>query len=160
MAFVVAASVVFVGLISVLITLARRFAAPPPIPLTAERFDELSTDVANFVRLLDDEEFHSFYSQDGSTPRIAYKLAIQRWKLMHEHLRHLKSGFKLICMALKVIIVESKQDRPDLAWALLRNQMTFAYGMTVIRFQLACFVCGILVFVVLCQVRKVLWRLE
>jgi hypothetical protein len=39
-------------------------------------------------------------------------------------------------MALKVIIVESKQDRPDLAWVLVRNQMTYAYGMMMVRFQL------------------------
>jgi hypothetical protein len=55
---------------------------------------------------------------------------------LREHLRHLEEDFKLICMALKVIIVQSKYDRPDLAWALVRNQMTFACGMTRVRFQL------------------------
>jgi hypothetical protein len=69
-------------------------------------------------------------------PKMATKLRIQRCQLFHERLRHLKNDFKLICMALKVIIVESKHDRPDLARVLVRNQMTFAYGMMMVRFQL------------------------
>jgi len=79
---------------------------------------------------------------------------------MHEHLRHLKNGFRLICMALKIIIVESKRDRPDLAWVLARNQMTFAYRMMTIRVKLACFVCGLMVSVALYQVRRALLWLE
>src|ERR1035438_6655655 len=120
MAFVIAAAVVFIGLVSVLVKLTRRFAAPPPIPPTAERIDELSIDAANLLRLLD-EEVHSFYAQNRSAPRTALNLGVQRWKLMHDHLRLLKSDFKLICMALKVIMVESNEDRPDLAWVLDRK---------------------------------------
>ena len=90
---------------------------------------------------------------------MALKLGVQRRKLTHEHLLHLKDDFKLICMALKFVVVESERDRPDLAWVLARNQMTFAYGLMVVRFRLACFVCGLLVSVALCQVRKVLWWL-
>jgi hypothetical protein len=158
MALVVAASVVFIVLVSVLVKLARRFAAPPPIPLTAERIDELSIVAANLIRLFD-QDVRSFYAHDGSNPRTALKLGIQQLQLLHEHLRQLKGGFKLICMALKIIIVDSKKDRRDLAWALARNQMTFAYGMMMVRFRLACFVCGLLVVVALSQVRRVLMLL-
>ena len=159
MVFVVAASVVLVVLVSVLVKLARRLAAPPPISMTVQRIDELSIDTANLLRLLE-EDFRSSDSQDGAATRMAFKSGVQRWKQMHERLRHLKDDFRLVCTALKFIIVESKQDRPDLAWVLLRNQMTFAYGMAVARFRLACFVCGVLASVALDKVRKVPWWRE
>jgi hypothetical protein len=74
MALVVAGSVVFLGLVSVFVKLARRLGATPPIPLTPERNAELSIDAANLLRLLD-EEVQSFYapgrlhSQIGSQTR-------------------------------------------------------------------------------------------
>jgi hypothetical protein len=153
--FVVAGSVVFVALASVLVKLAGRFSAPPPITLTAGGIDELSVNVANLLRLLD-EGFHSSYFQDASSFRIAFTLGIQRWKLMHEQLRHLENGFKLMCTALKDTMVESKRDRPDLAWALVRNQMRFAYGMVIARFRLVRFLLGVVVSGAAWQVRRAL----
>ena len=119
-----------------MVKLTRHFAAPQPISVTAEWIDELSIDATNLLRLLNEERFQFLRTQPDFTPKMATKLRIQRCQLFHERLRHLKNDFKLVCMALKVIIVESKQDRPDLAWVLVRNQMTFAYGMMMVRFQL------------------------
>jgi hypothetical protein len=42
-------------------------------------------------------------------------------------------------LALKVLIVQSKQDRPDLASVLLWNQIRFAYGMGVVQARLLCY---------------------
>ena len=119
-----------------MVKLTRHFASPQPISVTAEWIDELSIDATNLLRLLNEERFQFLRTQPDFTPKMATKLRIQRCQLFHERLRHLRNDFKLICMALKVIIVESKQDRPDLAWVLVRNQMTFAYGMMMVRFQL------------------------
>ena len=119
-----------------MVRLTRHFAAPQPISVTAEWIDELSIDATHLLRLLDEERFQFFRTEPDFTPKMATKLRIQRCQLFHERLRHLDNDFKLVCMALKVIIVESKHDRPDLAWALVRNQMTFAYGMMMVRFQL------------------------
>jgi hypothetical protein len=133
---IIAAAVVCTGFVLAMVKLTRHFAAPQPISVTAEWLDELSIDTANLLRLLDEERPQSFRSQPDFTPKMATKLRIQRCQLFHKRLRHPKNDFKLICMALKVIIVESKQDRPDLAWVLVRNQMTYAYGMMMVRFQL------------------------
>ena len=118
-----------------MVKLTRHFAAPQPISVTAEWLDRLSIDAANLLRLVGEEDFQ-FRTQPDFTPKMATKLRIQRCQLFHERLRHLKNDFKLICRALKVIIVESEHDRPDLAWVLVRNEMTFAYGMLMVRFQL------------------------
>jgi hypothetical protein len=88
--------------------------------------------------LLDEERLQFFQVQPDVTKGMATKLRIQRCRLLREHLRHLEDDFKLVCIALKVIIVQSKQDRPDLASALLRNQITFSYRMKVVRFRLLC----------------------
>ena len=133
---IIAAAVVCTGLVLAMVKLTRHFAAPQPISVTAEWIDELSVDATNLLRLLDEERFQFLRTQPDFTPKIAAKLRIQRCQLFHERLRHLKNDFKLICMALKVIIVESKHDRPDLAWALVRNQTTFASGIMMVRFQL------------------------
>ena len=95
-------------------------------------------DTTNLIKLFDEEGLSCFHAQ-----RIATKLRIQRCHLVREHLRHLKNDFKLICMALKVIIVESRHDRPDLAWALVRNQITFTHRMMIFRIHLVCFRYGL-----------------
>ena len=133
---IITASVVYAGLVLVMVTLTRHFAAPQTLSVTAERLAELSVDATNLLRLLDEERFQSFRTQPGITPKMANRLRIRQCQLCHERFRRLDNDFKLVCMALKVIIVESKQDRPDLAWTLVRNEMTFAYGMMMVRFQL------------------------
>jgi hypothetical protein len=62
---------------------------------------------------------------------------------LQEYLRHLDYDFKRICMALKVLMVQAEHDRPDLASVLLRNQLTFAYGMTVVQLQLVFYRYGV-----------------
>ena len=74
---------------------------------------------------------------------MATKFRMQRCQLFQEYLRNLDNDFKRICMALKVLMVQSEHDRPDLASVLVRNQMTFAYGMTMVRFQLVCYRYGV-----------------
>ena len=133
---IIAAAVVCTGLVLAMVKLTRHFASPQPISVTAEWIDELSIDATNLLRLLDEDRFQFSPTQPDFTPKMATRLRIQRCQLLDEHLRHLRNDFKLICMALKVIIVESKHDRPDLARVLVRNQMTFAYGMMMVRFQL------------------------
>ena len=98
-----------------MVRLTRHPAGPPSISVTAEWLDELSIETANLLHLLEEEDSQSLLT----------------------HLPHLKNDFKLICMAIKVIIVQSKRDRPDLARVLARSQMTFAYRMMMARFQLA-----------------------
>ena len=112
---VIAASVVYIGLVLVMVRLTRHFAAPQPNSLTAEWLDELSVETTALLHLIGEKDPQS----------------------LRTHLPHLKSGFKLICTAVKVIIVQSKRDRPDLVRALAGNEMTFAYRMMVVRLEFA-----------------------
>jgi hypothetical protein len=111
---VIAASVVCIGLVLVMVRLTYHFAAPP-ISVTAEWLEELSVETTALLQLAGESDSQS----------------------LRMHLPQLKSDFKLISRAVKVIIVQSKRDRPDLVRALARNQMTFAYRMMMVRFRFA-----------------------
>jgi hypothetical protein len=112
---VIAASVVYIGLVLVMVRLTYHFAAPQPISVTAEWLDELSVETTALLHLVGEKDSQS----------------------LRTHLPHLKNDFKLICMAVKVIIVQSKRDRPDLVRVLARNEITFAYRIMMVRLELA-----------------------
>ena len=135
---IIAASVVCAGLVVVMVRLTRHFAAPLPISVTAEWLDQLSIETSDLLRLLGEEDHQVLHTQPGFTHKSATKHHIQRCQLLQEHLPRLKSDFRLASMAVKVFIVQSKRDRPDLARVLVRSQITFAYRMMTVRFQLAC----------------------
>ena len=135
---IIAASVVCAGLVLVMVRLTRHFAAPQPISVTAEWLDELSIETTDLLRLLGEEDHQVLHTQPGFTPKSPAKFHIERCQLLHEHLPRLKSDFRLASMAVKVIMVHSQRDRADLARVLVRSQITFAYHMMMVRFQLAC----------------------
>jgi hypothetical protein len=144
MELIIAASVVFIVLVLVLVKLTRHFASPRRLPVTADWIDELSIDrYRPMLRLLNQEDLHFLRTQPGFTAQMATKFRIQRCQLFRGFLRCLDSDFGRICMALKVLMVQAKHDRPDLASVLLRNQITFAYGMMMVEFQLACYRYGV-----------------
>lgn len=110
---IISASVVCAGILLAMVWLTR-YLARPPITVTAERFDELFAKTTDLMRLLGEE--------DG--------------QVLRTHLPRLKDDFKLICMAVKLIMLQSERDRPDLARLLVRSQITFAYRMMRVRFRL------------------------
>ena len=112
---IIAASVVYAGIVLVMVRLTRHFAAPQPIPITAEWLDELSIDTTHLVRLLGDKDCQP----------------------LRTHLPRLNHVFRLIRMAVKAIMVQSERDRPDLARVLVRSQITFAYRIMKVRLHLA-----------------------
>jgi hypothetical protein len=103
--FIVVGSVVLVSLVWLMVGLTRHFAAPMATPVTAEWLDEVSSNATEVLRVI-----------DGEDPQT-----------LRAHLPRLKGDFKIICMAVRAIIVESKRDRPDLGLVLVRSQITFAY---------------------------------
>jgi hypothetical protein len=109
----IAAAVVCAGLVLVTIRLTLHFAEPRPISVTAAWIDELSIETTDLLRLVGEEDVQS----------------------LRTHLPRLRDDFKLICMGIKVLMVLSNRDRPDLARVLMRNQITFTYRMMMVRFH-------------------------
>jgi hypothetical protein len=111
----------------VLIRLVRQLAvAGGRLPVTAEWIDELSAErYRPMLRLLDNREIRFLKHQPGFTPRMAAKLRAERCRIFCGYLRCLKADFGRICTALKIVMVQSRYDRADLAAALLKSQVTF-----------------------------------
>src|SRR5262249_28418606 len=88
------------------------------------------------MRLLHSEDLEFLKSQPGFTPKMATRLRIQRAQIFRGYLRCLNTDFSRVCAALKMLMAQSRFDRPDLATALFRHQMSFASGMVNVHFHL------------------------
>jgi hypothetical protein len=117
------------------------------LPVTAEWIDELSIErYRPMLRLLEEGDLEYLRKQPGFTPRMLTRLRVQRCQLFRDYLRCLDTDFGRVCAALKLVMLQSKQDRPDLAGALLRHQIQFAAGVIGVQFRLLLYrwgVCGV-----------------
>jgi hypothetical protein len=137
MIFITLSSALFIGLLVVLLALARHFSTPPRLPVTVSWITDLSIDrYRPMLHLLNEKELRYLRTQPGFTPKLETALRIERVKSFRGYLRNLDDDFKRICSALKVLMVQSKHDRPDLAAALMLSQMKFALGMMTMQLQL------------------------
>ena len=116
--------------VCVLLMLHKISVAGRHLPVTAEWIDELSVErYRPMLRLLDSRDLDFLKSQPGFTPSMAEKLRKQRCQVFRGYLRCLCADFSRICAAIKLLMLHSRRDRPDLAGILVRNQMLFAVGM-------------------------------
>lgn len=107
------------------------------VPVTPEWIDELSIErYLPMIRLLDGEDLEFLRAQPGFTSEMVAKLRLQRCQIFREYLRCLNADFGRVSAAMKILILQSRNDRPDLAAALVRHQAAFLSGMLVIRFRL------------------------
>ena len=107
MSLVIAASIAVVGLIALVSVLARRMASKPGLRFAAGSIDEFTPEP---------------HPPNGRAHRT--------------YLRELARDFRRTSMALKIVIVQSERDRPDLAIALIRQQARFACRMLIVRLRL------------------------
>jgi hypothetical protein len=114
------------------------------LPVTAGWIDELSIDrYLPMMRLLESDDIAFLRSQAGYTKKMESKLRAQRCQIFRGYLRCLDKDFKQVCMALKLVLVQSQHDRPDLSAVLLHHQAMFAYGMMAVHFRLFLYRWGI-----------------
>jgi len=115
-----------------------------PLPVTAEWIDDLSTDrYRPMMRLLDSRDIEFLRSQAGFTPKMESEMRAQRCQIFRGYLRCLDMDFQRVCTALKLVLVQSEQDRPDLSGVLLHNQILFATGLLAVHFRLILYGWGI-----------------
>jgi len=133
------------GLILALRLLIRKVAVTGgKLPVTAEWIDELSAErYRPMMRLLDGADLEFLSSQPGFTPKMATKLRIQRCQIFRGYLRGLSADFGRVCAAIKVLLLQSRNDRPDLAAALMRYQVTFAWGLLTVNVRLVLYRLGV-----------------
>jgi hypothetical protein len=118
--------------------LARKLAfTDTSLPLTAEWIDELSIEhYRPMMHLLDAGDLEFLRSQPGFTPAKAARLRLERCQVFRGYLRSLRTDFQRVCAALKLLMLHSRYDRPDLASVLVHQQLRFECGMMVVRIRL------------------------
>ena len=144
MVLIVAAILITLLGLTAVALLARALLSAKSLPVSVEWIDELSADrYRPMLRLLSSEDLDFLRFQPGFTPRMARKFRVQRCQIFRTYLGDMDADFKRICAALKLILLQSKVDRPDLASTLLQRQLLFAYRMMAIQFQVVLYRFGV-----------------
>jgi len=88
------------------------------------------------LRLLDERDFALMRVQPGFTPDMTARMRRQRAQIFARYLDSLQTDFRALTHTIKLILIQSEVDRPDLARMLVRVQILFALGMVLIRVRL------------------------
>jgi hypothetical protein len=114
------------------------------LPVTAEWLNELSPErYRPMLRLLDNDDVRFLRAQPGFTRQIESKLLTQRCQLFRNYLRLLSTDFNRTCLAVKLLMLSAREDRPDLAGVLVRSQIQFACGILVVQCRLVLYQWGV-----------------
>ncbi len=130
---------ILIGLgVPVLMVLVHRMTATEgTLPVTAEWINDLSLErYRPMMRLLDSEDLEFLKSQPGFTPRMAARIRAQRAQIFRGYLRCLCSDFSRICAAVKVLMAQSRHDRPDLASTLIQHRILFTMELVAVYIRL------------------------
>jgi len=122
-----------------------RFALARPEDLYDPRWlEELCTNrYRPMMRLLDGRDLEFLRSQPAVTPQIVARLRQQRCRIFRGYLKCLTRDFQRVCWAIRILMMQANQDRPDLARLLLRSQLSFALGVCNMHVRVTLFAWGV-----------------
>jgi hypothetical protein len=131
-------------ILATLVLLKKLGPVGPSLPVTAGWIDELSPDrYRPMMRLLDSGDLEFMRTQAGYTRKMEARLRAQRCQIFRGYLHCLNMDFKRVCMALKLVLVQSAQDRPDLSAVLVHHQIMFTSGLLSVYFRIFLYRWGI-----------------
>jgi len=132
------ALVILAALLTAVVVLVRNLGpSGHSLPVTAEWIDELSVErYRPMMRLLDSGDLEFLRFQAGYSRRMESHLRAQRCQIFRGYLRCLNMDFRRVTMALKLVMVQSQQDRPDLASILIHHQVMFVSGVIALQARL------------------------
>ena len=122
----------------------RLIAGPKSLPVSVDWINDLS--VARYrpmARLLSEEDYRFLASQPGCDQGMLRRVRSERRKVFRAYLACLSRDFSLVGAALRLMMMYSSQDRPDLAGILYKQQALFALGMLAIEWRLLLHACGL-----------------
>jgi hypothetical protein len=92
---------------------------------------------------VDSRDLEFLRSQPGFTPENLRRIRRQRCKIFRGYLRCLQNDFGSVCAAIDLVMLQSEEDRLQLAAALLRHRLMFAAGMAAVHCRLALYRWGV-----------------
>lgn len=87
-------------------------------------------------RLLRGEDQHFLRMQPGWNGRKEKNLRKARIGILRAYVHQLAADFNKICKAIKLLMVTSEVDRPDLAGLLMKQKFLLVVGMISVEFKL------------------------
>jgi hypothetical protein len=144
-------------LAAALLLIRRFFSIESELPFDVDWIEDLTADrYGPMMRLLDEGDFNYLREQPGYTPQMGARFRAQRSRLFLAYLSWIKADFARLSTALKILTLQSKDDRPDLAAAVLRHRAAFAFGLAAVHVRVVFYqlgLCGV-------NVRAVLQPIE
>lgn len=93
-------------------------------------------------RLLNEADQNFLRSQPGWNTRKERRYRTARIRIFRGYVHQLSDDFNKICKAIKVLIVASEVDRPDLAGLLMKQKFLFAFRMISVELKLSLYGLG------------------
>ncbi|HTT60279.1 MAG TPA: hypothetical protein VMG35_00510 [Bryobacteraceae bacterium] len=119
-------------------------AGPKSLPVSVDWISDLSAArYRPMERLLGEEDYRFLASQPGIDRKMLRRMRSERRKILRGYLACLSRDFSLVGAALRLMMMYSSHDRPDLAGILYKQQALFACGMLSVQWHLALHACGL-----------------
>ena len=128
----------------VAIVLRRLIGGAKSLPVSVDWINELS--IARYrpmERLLNEEDFRFLAGHPGFDKKMLRRIRAERRKIFRGYLACLTRDFSLVGAALRLMVMYSAQDRPDLAGSLYKQQALFAIGRLAMEWRLFLHACGL-----------------
>jgi len=138
--------VVMALLVTLFVMVRKVISAGVELPVDSQWIAELSVDrYQPMLRLLDEgaNDLKFLRSQPGFNSRMEAKLRAQHCQIFRGYLRGLETDFRRVCTAVKLLMLQSELDRPDLASVLMQQQASFALAMAVVKVRLVLYQWGV-----------------
>ena len=137
-------SVIFFLLLSALfVAVFRRLAAAEKPPAGEEWIAQLFAErYRPMERLLDPAERSALKSHPAATRRMLRQLRSARIRIFRGYLGCLSSDYRRVSTAIRLLMVHSTVDRPDLAGLLLRQHLFFTFHLLLAQFRLLLYSAG------------------
>ena len=87
-------------------------------------------------RLLSEEDYRFLKAHRSCDQRIIRKLRVERWGIFRAYLSCMRRDFSRFEAAIRLYMVYSPEDRPDLAKALLKKRVTFTSRLVAVECRL------------------------
>jgi len=138
MSILVGISAVLASILAVLFVFVfRKLTAVENLPMEADWVEQVSADrYRPMQKLLDDREYAGLRAHPACNRKMLRRFRVSRIQAFRGYLTYLSTDYGRMCTAIKLLMVQSAQDRPDLAALLVRQRVTFTLRLMLAQLHL------------------------
>ena len=122
----------------------RKLASAGQLPAEEDWVEQVSPDrYRPMERLLTDREFRSLEAHPAISPKLLRRFRARRVSVFRGYLESLSVDYSRVCHAVKLLMVQSAKDRPDLAALLVKQRITFTLRLMIVECHLTMYALGL-----------------